>query len=202
MNVSTDKKQKIILSAVNLFHRYGYSKTSLEDIAHDANLSKGTIYYYFASKEEIFFEVVKGHSDEFYENLIQEIDKQTSFKNKLTAVIRLPIKLVYEHAPVLLDAIKNIPENELHKLCSFREANRHRMIELLKKVFDYGSSHEEITSDIPVETVVNIIFDWFLLGDSNIMVKNPEEFIKKAESDYEWIVYIILNGVLKRGNNK
>ena len=47
MNIASDKKIQIIEAAEKLFHHFGYSKTSLEDIVKEASLGKGTIYYYF-----------------------------------------------------------------------------------------------------------------------------------------------------------
>lgn len=50
----TDSKCDLILcAAASLFERYGYSKTTIEDIAAAANIGKGTVYLHFSSKEEI-----------------------------------------------------------------------------------------------------------------------------------------------------
>lgn len=198
---SPEKKKVIIDSAAILFHRYGYSKTSLEDIAKHASLGKGTIYYYFNSKEDIFIEVVIRHAEMFYETFLQELDKQTNFKDKFSAVIRYPIRLVYEHAPILIDAIKNISENSMQTLCSFREANRKRMEKILQDVIEYGRKQGEVAGSIDPGKFARILFDWFLLGDSNIIIKYPDEFIRKAENDYEMIVEIMLKGILIRGKN-
>ncbi|MFO7659917.1 MAG: TetR/AcrR family transcriptional regulator, partial [Candidatus Cloacimonadaceae bacterium] len=135
---SSDKKNMIIAAAENLFRRYGYSKTSLEDIARDASLGKGTLYYYFGSKEDIFIEVVIRHSEKFYETFKQELEKESNFKARFTKAIRLPIKLVYEHAPILVDAVKNLSEQAMHQLCSFRESNRDKMEQIIKDVIEYG----------------------------------------------------------------
>ncbi len=197
---NTDKKAQIIEAADNLFHRYGYSKTSLDDIAGDAGLGKGTIYYYFESKEEIFMETVRQHSEVFYQTLKKRISEETSFENKFSMAIRLPIKLANEHAPILLDEIKNIPSNYLHKLDSFRENNKLRMSKILREILEQGYEQKILSTSVSVEKLVAIIYDWFLLGDSNIIIKNPDVFIKKAETDYEIIVQIMLNGILKGGN--
>jgi AcrR family transcriptional regulator len=199
MQNSTDKRAQIIEAAENLFHRFGYSKASLDDIAREASLGKGTIYYYFESKEDIFLEVAKVHGDYFYQKLQSEIDKCEAFADKFSTAIRLPVKLVYEHAPVLLDAIKNLPDRYLQKLEDFRVINKQKILSILQNVMNEGIKQNVMTDEVPAETVVSIIFDWFLLGDSNIIIKNPGEFIKKAEADYEWIVKLMLNGILKRG---
>lgn len=197
-----DKKEQIIDAAEAMFHRYGYSKTSLDDIAKEAGMGKGTIYYYFESKEDIFLEVAKYHSGKFYILLKEKISQVSSFEDKFTLAIKLPIKLIYEHAPILLDAVKNIPCNYLHKLEQFRHDNKHLMISLLEEIIQEGVNQGVITNTIPAEKLSSIIYDWFLMGDSNFIIQYPDEFIKKAEADYEWITQLILYGIIKRGNTK
>ena len=51
MNQAKDKKQIILDIATRLFSRYGYNKTSLDEVASEAQIAKGTVYYYFSSKE-------------------------------------------------------------------------------------------------------------------------------------------------------
>jgi AcrR family transcriptional regulator len=45
---------EIIEAALLLFHQKGYSATKLDDIAHFAGVTKGTVYLYFSSKEALF----------------------------------------------------------------------------------------------------------------------------------------------------
>jgi len=200
MQEAKDKKQLILEAAEILLHKFGYSKTSLDDIAKEAGLGKGTIYYYFESKEEIFIAIAMQHSDKYFSLIQKSIANEKEFAHKFATSIRMPIKLVYEHAPILLDAIKNMPRHYLSALESFREENKKRMISILDGVIQDGLDEGVITETIPADRLVNIIFDWFLLGDSNIIVQHPEEFIIKAEADYEWIVQLMLYGLIKRGN--
>src|SRR5690606_13505321 len=51
------RKAEIIGSACALFASRGYRETTMQDIAEAAGYSKGGVYYYFASKEEILFEI-------------------------------------------------------------------------------------------------------------------------------------------------
>ena len=52
-------KNKILKVASKLFSRYGFYKTSMDEIAKIARKAKGSLYYYFKSKEELFTEVVE-----------------------------------------------------------------------------------------------------------------------------------------------
>lgn len=48
-----DLKERIFQAAQARFERYGYRKTTMDEIAHDAGIAKGTTYLYFKSKDEI-----------------------------------------------------------------------------------------------------------------------------------------------------
>ncbi len=50
--------KKIIEVASGLFAKYGFRKTSMDEIAKIARKAKGSLYYHFESKEELFKEVV------------------------------------------------------------------------------------------------------------------------------------------------
>jgi AcrR family transcriptional regulator len=49
-----EKHEAILAAAKQLFGHYGYRRTSIDDIAQEARVAKGTVYLYFKSKEEIF----------------------------------------------------------------------------------------------------------------------------------------------------
>lgn len=58
--MSEDKVKKIIIeSATIFFSKYGFYKTTMEEIARHIHKAKGAIYYYFKSKEELFNEVLR-----------------------------------------------------------------------------------------------------------------------------------------------
>ncbi|MDA4845472.1 TetR/AcrR family transcriptional regulator [Hoeflea poritis] len=54
-----DRPDEVLDAALTLFARNGFAATKVEDIASEAGLSKGAIYRYFPSKEDIFESLVK-----------------------------------------------------------------------------------------------------------------------------------------------
>jgi len=200
MQSALDKRQLILQAAEALFRRFGYTKTSLDDIAREAGLSKGTIYYYFVSKEDVFVAVVKEAGAAYYKQLKEVIASEKSFEEKFTAVISQPIKLIYEHAPILGEAMRSLPSSYLTKMDEFRQENRQYMIAIMSEVIEEGIKKGIVDASVEVDKLSNVLFDWFLLGDSNIIIKFPEEFVKKAELDYEIIVELLLHGIIKRGH--
>ena len=69
--VSQEHKDKIkhliFEAALKNFSKFGYDQTKMDDIAKSANVSKGTLYLYFQSKEDLFFHMCKQNR----QNLIQ-----------------------------------------------------------------------------------------------------------------------------------
>lgn len=65
---SEDTKQFIVDVATSIFEYKGYSATSMADIKNETNLSKGTIYYHFKNKEELYLYCIQQVSDEFIRN--------------------------------------------------------------------------------------------------------------------------------------
>ena len=55
---SKNKRDEILDEAAKLFKRKGFNGTSMQDIASEVGILKGSIYYYFSSKNEIFREVL------------------------------------------------------------------------------------------------------------------------------------------------
>src|SRR5260221_1090618 len=48
-----DKRSRLVSAAVDLTYRNGFGATSLADIAHEAEIPLGNVYYYFKTKDEI-----------------------------------------------------------------------------------------------------------------------------------------------------
>jgi AcrR family transcriptional regulator len=52
-DVSEERRAQIIESAINVFAQQGFANTRMDDVATEAGLSKGLLYWYFKSKDEI-----------------------------------------------------------------------------------------------------------------------------------------------------
>lgn len=76
-NSSNQTYEDILSTAYGFFIEKGYEKTSVQDIINELGISKGAIYHYFKSKEEILQSVLlleKEKADIYLDKLIQEAD--------------------------------------------------------------------------------------------------------------------------------
>jgi len=67
----TDVKERIVQSAIECFSKYGFDRSRMDDIAQTANLSKGTLYLYFKSKEDLFYAICENNLKVIKEQLSQ-----------------------------------------------------------------------------------------------------------------------------------
>ena len=90
-------KRLIFESALKVFSECGYNGAIMDDIAFRAGVAKGTLYYHFTSKEEIFkFTITEGM------NLVKEKIEAVTFIQvnpieKLKALCKVELSLVYDN---------------------------------------------------------------------------------------------------------
>ena len=82
-----NKKELIIESAEEVFSRFGYKKSTMEDIASQAHIGKATLYYYFPSKEVIFGEVIRKDSEQFRSKLNEAAASAETPEAKIRAYV-------------------------------------------------------------------------------------------------------------------
>lgn len=64
---TADKSQEILIAAAGLFSIKGFENTTVDEIAAQANVGKGTIYLYFKNKEHILVEILEDSLNQIYE---------------------------------------------------------------------------------------------------------------------------------------
>jgi AcrR family transcriptional regulator len=73
---SDDTRDKILKVAIKIFSKYGFQKTTMDEIALASHKAKGSIYYYFNSKEDLFRAVIQQEINEVKSGLTKVIISQ------------------------------------------------------------------------------------------------------------------------------
>ncbi len=82
----TNKRFRLLEAANKLVHAQGFNQTTLADIAQQAEVPLGNVYYYFKTKEDIGNALIE-HRADFYGGLIAAWDKFPDPKKRLHALI-------------------------------------------------------------------------------------------------------------------
>lgn len=132
-----DKRERILLAAIEVVSQKGYHQASIEEIAKTANIGKGTVYVYFSSKEELFQELVKYSIQKFFEMLEQELNGIRDPKEKLKVVMIVYARFAIKHtnfAKIVLNDIGVIGEPLKRGMMTARR----KMVDLLGSIIDLG----------------------------------------------------------------
>jgi AcrR family transcriptional regulator len=77
----TKNQQAIVDVARRLIVQKGVDNTSLADIAKQAGISKGTLYYYYSSKNDLIFDITVQHIDQITSELLQWVENMKTEAN-------------------------------------------------------------------------------------------------------------------------
>lgn len=181
-------KSTILQKSLNVFLKDGYKGASMHKIVTTSNISKGTFYHHFKSKEELFLRVF----EEYYLNKIQHFYKeiaQTSFIDFLNDVLKrakevsdeffasldfkmTPKQNAYKSIHLLfLDALQNFPEYN-PKVQDLNTKERAYWYHSIKEAQNSG----EILNTIGVKEITNL----FLFTANglclNLLIDNTANF--------------------------
>jgi TetR/AcrR family transcriptional regulator, transcriptional repressor for nem operon len=87
----TDSRTRLIEAAVKVTYQHGFGTTALADIAEEARVPLGNVYYYFKTKDEIGEAIVERRFSRF-RSLLRELDKTDSPKERLCGFVQIKIK--------------------------------------------------------------------------------------------------------------
>ncbi len=94
-------KRKIFETSMKLFAEKGYDATSVEDITEAVGVAKGTLYYHFTSKEEIFDFLLEEGIKLLQNSVDIKTAKYANYLDKIKAVILIQIKIVNKYENII-----------------------------------------------------------------------------------------------------
>ena len=138
-----DKKRNILKAASACFARYGYEKTTLDDIGKLVGLNKASLYYYYKNKEEIYTEVIYSETEDFMKTVFIEVDKVTGCKEKILAYLTERLKYIKDAMN-----LKQLSMDSLNKIAPLFNAMCERIIageiEYLSRTLECCINKEEV----------------------------------------------------------
>lgn len=94
------KRKKIVTAAARVFHRKGFAAVTMSEVAAEAETYAGSIYYYFASKDDLVEEVLNlgvAQLAEAVTETVSRLDSDLSSLDRLKAAIKAHFYAAIEH---------------------------------------------------------------------------------------------------------
>lgn len=161
-----NRKNAILKAARKLFFEKGFRPVTVESIARKAELSKGSIYLYYNSKEEIYSQILLNDIDKFHEHIADILQSQASAAEALIRLAEIYVDFFLndrELFRILMNFMlhnndMNLPEDLNHHIIK----TTNRTISIVEQVFRHGIERGEFPRDINLRMNRNAI--WGLLN--------------------------------------
>lgn len=188
-----DKKKLIMEVARKKFSKFGFFKTTLEEIAKSARIGKASIYHYFQNKESLFKEVVE-QENIFLRNKIQEsIKQETSPQKQLKVYILSRMKFLKEMSNIN-SALKDEYLEHYSFIEKLRLKNTQEELQTIKNILEYGEKCNifyindiELTAFAIIVALKGLEYSW-----------STEVPVSEMESNVDKLLEVLFYGIIKR----
>lgn len=127
-------KNTILEIALKLFQRFGYQKTTVEEIAREAQIGKGTVYLHFTSKEEILLTLIQNHHQATIEEWIKIVHKNWPPYKKISTMLKFSISEIQRRREEM--SLATLPPRLVQSVIKMAEATRDQRLTLLATVLE------------------------------------------------------------------
>jgi hypothetical protein len=124
------RKEMILRAATDCFAKYGYGKTTLDDVGALVGLNKASLYYYYKSKESLFCDVIFRETEIFLdelhskisqastteEKILKYLDERINYYKKVVNLHNLALDTVRKVEPVFFDVYDKVLVKEAEYL--------------------------------------------------------------------------------------
>ena len=195
----TKKQQAIVEAAIKLFAEKGYANTSTAEIAKVAEVSEGTIFKHYRTKDHLLLSVMLPFIKENFPSLAQEVLKETlteqtrTFEEFLKGFLRNRVDFVKANKEIFQVVIKELIyrddfKNELVSYIAKQAPS------ILKKVINEFKQRGELI-DLPTDEIFNGLFT--VLGGffvTRFVLFNNYDI---TDEDIDQLVRFIMDGIRK-----
>lgn len=193
MESDSERREKIISAATDLFSRFGLKKTTMEDIARAAKKGKSSLYYYFKSKEEVFAEVIKKEIAGLKTAITEAVDKEDDPYSKFRSFVDTRLNYLNEKA----DQYTTVKDDYLkhYEFVENLTADYSNWeISIIKKIIEYGRDRGffEVTD---LDSISQALF-FALKGLEYPWTVNLSR--REIEKSIDALVDVLLRGISKR----
>jgi AcrR family transcriptional regulator len=161
LTATLSKRECILLEAAKMFARFGFKKTSIDDIAREAGVGKGTVYLAAESKEELFYQVLYREVRSWQAKCAKVIDPRVP-ADELLMLLAMEAQKNLGETSLVQDLFRGEMAKMLPKWAGrfeeLRKLGRANVAEVLR----IGVSQKLFRSDLDIDTLSGVLQDFQL----------------------------------------
>jgi AcrR family transcriptional regulator len=132
------KREKILIAAGLIFSKKGFYRATMDEIAREAAVAKGTLYYNFPSKSKLFAATVTEGMEEIIGQVKKELESDLPFKEHLRHLIRSNFLLYLKYSDLSKIVFNEITSGIDDEVLDEIEKVRVRYIEFISDLLRQG----------------------------------------------------------------
>ncbi|MBX3082811.1 MAG: TetR/AcrR family transcriptional regulator [Anaerolineae bacterium] len=188
-------KQKIHAAAIALFKQQGFELTTMEQIAEEADIAKGTLYNYFPVKEAILSDYIQQSFSDRQEERFEYLRKLPDTRSRMTAILSELMQRVQAQS----DIFEIYLAYQIRTVVSLRpvanSAGKSGVDRLAMEIIALGQESGELRADVPVDMLTDL-FDFVFVEVAKPFYLAPTTY--NAQEVIASAVDLFMNGS-KRG---
>ena len=136
------RKKSILDGALKVFKTHGIEKTTMDEIAHESGFGKATLYYYFASKDEVFIAIMEEGWKQLWEGIESKIVEELAPRKKFMGIIKKMANIVKNNR-ILYGFLFTAPNHIQDESKQVWKTYQERLYAILKSIIEEGIKKKE-----------------------------------------------------------
>ncbi len=191
-------RREIMDAATRVFALKGFFNATLDEVAQEAEFSKGTLYLYFSSKEDLLYEIIQDKSETFSELIHRCVKGERTFREELEDLYKSFAEYSFEFE----DFFTIIMAHHANKYRVFSGDRSVELNEMHSRFFAFADQKiaeaqdtGELRKDINPQSIRGVIHGAL---DNLLMTRWECETLEQLKMNIESFMDILFNGIAER----
>lgn len=186
--MKADKREAILNAAAQIFGEKGFHSATVEEIAKEAGVGKGTIYQYFDSKSKIFEELHQWFIQRYIMDL-DTLDEKEPFAENLKRLIGIHLVHMQEYSPIATKIHRELAEMDVERCDVGMSELMQQLEKRFERLIDSAMARGEL-KNVERRLAVNYIAGALLALTHAVFVGSVEQ-----ERSAEQIIELLMTGL-------
>jgi TetR/AcrR family transcriptional regulator, cholesterol catabolism regulator len=161
------RRAEVLDAAARVFHQKGYQATSIQDIADEVGILKGSVYYYISSKEDVLFELLQEVHEAALGVVVEAVQQDGDALQKIRAFVRTLAQFNADNRVrmgIFLHDFRSLSEQRRGEIVGERD----QYDRILRRLISEGQTEGLVCADIDpkiatlaVMGMINTIYQWY-----------------------------------------
>ena len=198
---STNRRNEIKAIVARRFAEFGFDSTTTREIAQDAKMLSGSIYYHFLTKEDMLHEIIREPLLKLRDNTTRISEENYDAEHKIITIFFLSLQEMTgndQHAYAILYNERKLLRRraEFSYVPEARSVMYHAWRTVLREGIDAGLFRQGTDSFLTITTIVrmlNTCVDWFRDSDAVSAERRHHSFQEVVDFNLDFILSAIRN---------